>query len=181
MATSSQSTMPPSASGGSASMIGPTVAAVLLAAVVIGMAWAYAALFGGFDYSAVGTDEVEITGAINLAFSSKQTYTKGNLVPIVKAYSQLDKHAYTPDGKAIYSPFRTRITVTGSGKATYTVHWHSLPGGACRFLLRSFYGPEGLQPTAITANGAPVPLSLTSAVVAKACRKLTGNSVKLVF
>ncbi|WP_127903543.1 hypothetical protein [Solirhodobacter olei] len=204
METSNRSFVPPSMSGGIATRaaqakgalgkeqnldnepgpgaaIGRTLIAILVASFVIGMAWTYSVLFGGFNYSAVGVDEAQIVGAINLAFSSKNAYRKGNLVSVVKAYSQLRRRDFTPDGKAIYSPFRTRITVTGSGKATYAVDWHSLPFGACRYLLNSFDGPRGLQPTAIAVNSASVSLSLTSEVVGKACNRLTGNNVELVF
>lgn len=204
MVTSNQSIVPPSNSGGAAikaaqaksalgkgpnpdneastaAVIGRTLIAILVASLVICMAWTYSVLFGGFDYSEVGVDEAQITGAINLAFSLKDSYSKGNLVPVVRSYSQLSRRDFTPDGKAIYSPFRTRITVTGSGKATYAVDWHSLPGGACSYLLNSFHGPRGLQPAAIAVNSASVSLSLTPAVVRKACNRLTGNNVKLVF
>lgn len=204
MGTSRQTSVPPSAPGGAAtataqarhphgrdpgptpdhgsgSMLGSAVVAALVAAIVIGMAWTYSVLFGGFDYSAVGIDEAQITGAINLAFSSKHTYTSGNLVPIVRRYSQFQERDFTPDGMAIFSPFRTRITVIGSGKATYAVEWHSLPSGACRFLLDSFYGPRGVQPSAISVNGVKIALPLTSAIGGKACDRLTGNDVKLVF
>ena len=161
--------------------IGRALIAGLTAAFVIGVAWSYSVLFGGFNYAAVGTVEAQITGAINLAFSSQDTYSQGNLVPVVRAYSQLRPRDFTPDGKAIYSPFRTRITVTGSGKATYTVEWHSLPVGACSYLLNSFHGPSGLRPAAITVNDAAVSRSLTAEVVGKACSRLTGNDIRLVF
>ena len=162
-------------------VIGRVVVAILVASVLICMAWTYSVLFGGFNYSAVGVDEAQITGAINLAFSSANAYSKGNLVSVVKDYSQLRRRDFTPDGTAIYSPFRTRITVTGSGKSTYAVVWYSLPSGACRYLLNSFEGPRGLQPAAISVNSVSVSLTLTPAVVRNACSRLTGNNIKLVF
>lgn len=204
MATSDQSIVAPSHSGSAAptaaqarralgkgpnpdnvaspgGVFGRTLVAGLVAAFVIGIAWTYSVLFGGFNYSAVGIDEAQITGAINLAFSSQDSYSKGNLVPVVRDYSQLRRRDFTPDGKAIYSPFRTRITVTGSGKATYTVDWHSLPVGACSYLLNSVGHPRGLRPAAISVNNASVSRSLTSEAVRKACKRLTGNDIKLVF
>ncbi|MDE3120554.1 MAG: hypothetical protein KGK00_02165 [Paracoccaceae bacterium] len=119
-----------------------------------------------------------ITAAVDSAYANSGDYGTSDLLPVLYSSGSFSKKTM-PDNATMWSPYHTKVIVTGATDK-YTVEY-TLPLAGCTALLNSFSGATSTKLLSVTVGGTAVTVPPTPTDVAKACSDAAGNTNDVVL